>query len=87
MNDFCWVYIIRVSEVGDKLQVAIAPDLPRMLRDSARHQIVYYRQFSTTLDAVAHKLLLTSLENDSLQELIRSVNPEMRNLQQEFRIE
>lgn len=85
MNHFCWVYITRDPQAENKLLAAIADDLPQMLRDSAERQVIYYRQFNNTLDAVAHKLLLTNLENNSLYDLIRSLNPTVSDLREDFR--
>lgn len=84
INDLYWVYITCDPRADNRLQAALAPDLTRMLRDSAHRPVIYYRQFPITLDAVAHKLLLGSLEKETLNHLIRSVNPAMTDLREEF---
>ncbi|MDL2208658.1 hypothetical protein LJB97_03455 [Parabacteroides sp. OttesenSCG-928-O15] len=86
MNDPCWVYIIRDPKAENRLQAALAANLPQLLRDSADREIIYYRQFVTTLDAVAHKLLLSTVETDTLYDIIRNMNPTIYNLRKDFEI-
>ncbi|MDL2255820.1 hypothetical protein LJC38_04465 [Parabacteroides sp. OttesenSCG-928-K15] len=84
MSDFCWVYVTRDPQVGNRLQAAIASDLPQLLQSSTNREILYYRQFCTTLDALAHKLLLTSVESDTLYDIIRNMNPTTQDLRKDF---
>ncbi|MDL2244796.1 hypothetical protein LJC54_04750 [Parabacteroides sp. OttesenSCG-928-J18] len=84
MNDYCWIYITRDPQAGNKLQVAMAIDLPQLLRESSGREVIYYRQFSTTLDAIAHKLLLMNVENETLYYIIRQMNPAMQDLRKDF---
>ncbi|MDF9828900.1 hypothetical protein [Parabacteroides sp. PF5-6] len=80
----CWVYIAEKEKSAEGLQVGFCRSLPVMLERTGHDKLLYYRQFSTPTDALGHKLLLEELSGESLQLTISSINPEMRDLHNDF---
>lgn len=83
-NDYCWVFITRDNDTPRQLHIGIAMDLPELLRDNAEREILYYRQFSTTIEGLSHKLFLVNVESETLWQMIRGMNPAGRDLREEF---
>lgn len=85
-DDFCWVYVTRNIQPDQELHIGIAANLPALLIESKDKEILYFRQFASTLDALAHKLLLTNVSSETLYRMIRENNPSLRNLSEDFKI-
>jgi len=83
-RDYCWVFIARDNDVPRQLHIGMATDLPQLLQDNAEREILYYRQFSTTIEGLGHKLFLVNVENETLWQTIRGMNPTGRDLKEEF---
>lgn len=84
--DYCWIYIARECKPPQQFHIGAAIDLPQLLNDNAQKVLLYYRQFPNVLDGLAHKLLLAEMNRTSLTQLIRGMNPEMRDLNNDFKI-
>ncbi|MDH6344301.1 hypothetical protein M2480_003188 [Parabacteroides sp. PFB2-12] len=82
----CWVFIYREDEKAYRLQIGFSRGLPQMLAQSIGKTLLYYRQFPSTDDGLAHKLLLENLSSDSLHQRILRTNAQLNNLLQEFRL-
>ncbi|MDH6314242.1 hypothetical protein M2137_003041 [Parabacteroides sp. PFB2-10] len=82
----CWVFICRGNEEEHRLQIGFSRTLPQMLAQSIGKSLLYYRQFPSLDDGLAHKLLLKNLSGDSLLQRILRTNAQLKNLLQEFRL-
>lgn len=80
----CWVYVSEKKNPAGQLRVGYCRTLPVMLAHTAEDSLLYYRQFSTLSDGLGHKLLLEELSSQSLYLTIQSINPEMRDLHDDF---
>lgn len=83
LSDFCWIYISQ-DLAGSTLHIGYAHDLVAMLEELGEKQLLFYRQFAHLTDGLGHKLLLEKLGEESLRHTIRRLNPEMRDLKEDF---
>lgn len=71
-SDICWVYI---TDDGRRRRILFCTDDERdsMLRSRQKcgERAVYCRRFDNTFDALAHKLMLQSLSDTTIDCLIR----------------
>lgn len=81
----CWVYILREKPEAKGMEIAYALSLKDLLHHARNANLLYYRQFNQVSEAMGHKLLLENLSPDSLYSYITRMNPEMRDLCEEFR--
>lgn len=87
-SDLCWIYIL--EDESQLIYIGLTGDIKQRMDDYQNHKIkmierispklVYYRHFPDTLSAIGFKLLLHKLSSDSVDYLIRQMNPEKNNL-------
>lgn len=78
-NDSCWVYIQKIKNRTFRVELAV--DIERRISGlNSSCSIIYCKQFSSTISALGHKLLLDQLSNSSLLRIIKKENPELTNL-------
>ncbi len=84
----CCIYILEGADRS--FYIGLTGNLKQRMADYATGQIrvdnsagsklVYYRWFSDTMSAVGYKLLLNELPTESVEYLIRRMNPDKTNL-------
>ncbi|MDH6312682.1 hypothetical protein M2137_001457 [Parabacteroides sp. PFB2-10] len=82
--DYCWVFITREKHSPQHIYIGMVANLPQLFRDNADKDILYYRQFATTVEGIGHKLFLSHIKEETLWHTIRGMNPEGRDLRKEF---
>ncbi|MDL2278312.1 hypothetical protein LJC57_06935 [Parabacteroides sp. OttesenSCG-928-G07] len=79
-----WICIFREKQLAQKLHITFSYSLKELLQEFSDYELLYYRHFVQVSEATAHKLLLESLSADSVYSQIMALNPELKDLYEEF---
>lgn len=79
INNEYWVYITQNNNTNSR-QIEYTVDLNIKLHRIKDAAIIYYRSFDNATDALTHKLLLEKLPFQSVNSIIRKMNPRMQEL-------
>lgn len=75
---FCW-------QGSEEWETVMCTDIKHLLiRVKPHESLLYYRQFGEMFEALGHKLLLDHLSRDSLMNLVRRTNHEMKDRRSEL---
>ncbi|MDH6342342.1 hypothetical protein M2480_001660 [Parabacteroides sp. PFB2-12] len=83
-NNYCWVYIDREKGADNPLYIRYAETFSQVLQESGGHELLYFEQFDSLDEGLAHKQLLNKLSNRILQHTISYYNPAFRDLHEDF---
>ena len=79
-----WVYILFNFKTRE-MNIALSFNLSKQLSNfDTAQKLVYYRNFSSPFDALAHKFLLENLSFESVMHNIKQENPTLSNLTPEI---
>jgi len=82
---FNWVYILYNSK-SQEMNIGLSFNLPKQFGTlDTVEKLVYYRSFSSSFDALAHKHLLASLSIESVMHTIKQANPTLISLLSEIK--
>ncbi|MDH6313598.1 hypothetical protein M2137_002388 [Parabacteroides sp. PFB2-10] len=83
-NRYCWVYIDREKGTDHPLCIRSAETFSQVLQESDGCELLYFEQFNSTDEGLAHKQLLNTLSSKGLYHTIRYYNPTFRDLHEDF---
>ncbi|MDL2209065.1 hypothetical protein LJB97_05530 [Parabacteroides sp. OttesenSCG-928-O15] len=83
-HNYCWVYVEREKGADNPLYIRYANTFSQVLQESGDHELLYFEQFNSIDEGLAHKQLLKKLSNKGLHHTIRYYNPAFRDLHEDF---